>query len=103
MGWMAPLRHLGAKMPIGQKPPGPRHHIWTGSNDQASRFRYADVMEKPISRPAAGHKCDWKAAYRRDELIARRASVGGVPQPARPFVARRSDLPGRGNTSGKLQ
>ena len=21
MGWMAPLRHLGAKMPVGQKPP----------------------------------------------------------------------------------
>ena len=24
MGWMAPLRHLGAKMPVGQKPPANR-------------------------------------------------------------------------------
>src|SRR6476659_5136058 len=24
MGWMAPLRHLGAKMPVGQKPPAKR-------------------------------------------------------------------------------
>ena len=24
MGWMAPLGHLGAKMPVGQKPPANR-------------------------------------------------------------------------------
>jgi hypothetical protein len=24
MGWMAPLRHLGVKMPVGQKPPANR-------------------------------------------------------------------------------
>ena len=24
LGWMAPLRHLGAKMPVGQKPPANR-------------------------------------------------------------------------------
>ena len=24
MGWMAPLRHLGAKMSVGQKPPANR-------------------------------------------------------------------------------
>ncbi len=24
MGWMAPLRHLGAKMPVGRKPPANR-------------------------------------------------------------------------------
>ena len=44
-----------------------------------------------------------KAAYRRDELIARRASVGGVPQPARPFVAQKVGFTPQGKYSGKLQ
>ena len=31
MGWMAPLRHLiGAKMPVGQKPPGEQGAIGLG-------------------------------------------------------------------------
>src|SRR6476620_10424470 len=38
MGWMAPLRHLGAKMPVGQKPPANRGAIHERDYDGRLRF-----------------------------------------------------------------
>jgi hypothetical protein len=50
MGWMAPLRHIGAKMPVGQKPPANRepsmNEITTIGLDLAKQ-----------SGPAVGLRC----------------------------------------------
>ena len=49
MGWMAPLRHLGAKMPVGQKPPANREPSMNEITDGwLTRLHRAEVGSKSV-------------------------------------------------------
>ena len=79
MGWMAPLRHLGAKMPTGQKPPTNRepsmNEITTIGLDLAKHvFQVHGVMQQGrrfCASSFGGRRC-WRSS------VDCRAVCGGV-------------------------
>ncbi len=52
MGWMAPLRHLAAKMPVGQKPPANRepsmNEITTMGLQKAGHMTASENLENAL-------------------------------------------------------